>query len=571
MFAGHVRAEVAGDAATTLRPDAILWRVAEAFNDGLRAVISVAIRAAGGPLELAHRFRLLIYPWTRRRLQRKLKIHSRTPITRRPTVAPSKGSQPATTSGTAGRPKTVPVSPRRLRSLRWTFVEVFARCVRAFGLRRTSLYVFGSHRPDGSLTSLLLQEKGTPPFLSALQAPYRLESHPTARRLAERYGLTALRLWMLALSNPGVLYATNPSSLAALFERLETEWSRASRLVRDFVGGRPDLPAGTRGLALRLCSRGSAERLERIASCPGPLFVSEYLPGTRAYVCWTGGYVEPVLRRLEGLVPSRWRRLPMYSMSTESSETVSHFEGGGARFLPLGPGILYEFLAEGEPDEPQGLLKPGELVAGGVYSMVLSDRYGMRRYQSGDLFRCEGRVGGVPDLTFLRRQGLQYSFTGEKLTAEQVAEALGRLRRVFPALRDGHVACLPSLNGGRDPHYALVRVSDRPHLPGLRRAARLLDRELMRRNLEYAGKRRSGRLHPPAAVQVTREEFVRRLGGAGGAWQSQFKFLPFYTRLWEPAHSARLAQQQEVSKGEPREAEPEPEVVETVHQALDQR
>ena len=46
----------------------------------------------------------------------------------------------------------------------------------------------------------------------------------------------------------------------------------------------------------------------------------------------------------------------MYAMSTETIETVPHFRADSEpAFLPLAPGVLYEFLElteEGAPDEP---------------------------------------------------------------------------------------------------------------------------------------------------------------------------------------------------------------------------
>ncbi|HKS09785.1 MAG TPA: hypothetical protein VJS13_09585, partial [Pyrinomonadaceae bacterium] len=58
------------------------------------------------------------------------------------------------------------------------FSDMFARACHAFRIERTSLYVFSSFQQDASLTSLLLDEHKLPPYLSALQAPYRVQQHP---------------------------------------------------------------------------------------------------------------------------------------------------------------------------------------------------------------------------------------------------------------------------------------------------------------------------------------------------------------------------------------------------------
>ena len=44
--------------------------------------------------------------------------------------------------------------------------------------------------------------------------------------------------------------------------------------------------------------------------------------------------------------------IPMYSMSTETLETVGHFENNKVSFLPLASQVLYEFIEEGLDDQP---------------------------------------------------------------------------------------------------------------------------------------------------------------------------------------------------------------------------
>ena len=110
---------------------------------------------------------------------------------------------------------------------------------------------------------------------------------------------------------------------------------------------------------------------------------------------------KPFLDRLAThLPPDRYRLMPMYSMSTETLETVGHFAGDKVAFLPLASHVLYEFIEEGAEDRPQNLLKANQLQAGETYSMVVSDPYGLRRYQTGDLFRCGGFVAGLPGSQF---------------------------------------------------------------------------------------------------------------------------------------------------------------------------
>ena len=428
--------------------------------------------------------------------------------------------------------------------MRWVFIDSFLRMYWMLGVRRTGLYVFGPTQEDGSLSGILLREHGRPSYPATLQAPYRIHSWEPLRRLEESYGTSAVRVWVLALANPGVLYATNPSTLSAFFDELQAEWARGSTLVRDWVGNSKAFPSPVRAAMSRIASRGHAARLARIATSPTYLPIAEWAPAVRLYVCWTGGYVQPFLDRLEThLPPSRFRRVPMYSMSTETIETVPDFRGVQCSFLPIPPGVYCEFLDVAHPREVARLLDPWQLRIGSAYELVASDGHGLRRYCTDDTFLVESDVGGLPSLRFLRRRGLVYSFTGEKLTGAQASLAFERLRVTSPSLSsDQALTCFPSRLPREDlPHYRLVLVysgrSDPGPLPGL---AERFDSLICELNLEYRAKRASGRLGNVRLERLGLRELRRRLPeGSAAGLDSQFKFLPLYPRLWEDAGAER--------------------------------
>jgi hypothetical protein len=517
------------------------------INDLLRWVVGLALLTLGVWLELVQRVRIRTYRLTQARLRRRYRITDSTPVlpygpeqeagiaerARRERGAMSYAS----TSGSTGSPKRILYPTERVARARWAFVDAFARCFVRTPWRRQSFYIFSSLHQDGSLTALMLTERGRPPYLSTLQAPDRLQSEPALRELAARYGNAALRLWVLCLANPGVLYSTNPSTLSAFLDALRAEWTTVSALVRDF-SLRPEIfSRDVHDLAARLLSRRAAHRLRQVAMSEIPLPLSELAPAVHTYVCWTGGYVQPFLTRLAAHLPApRYRLLPMYSMSTETPETTPCYRGDAVAFLPLARGVLFEFLPDGETDDAARLVPPHALEPGRRYTMVVSDAYGLRRYQTDDQFECVGHVAGLPDLRFLRRRSLSYSFTGEKLTGEQVSIALDRLRAELPALgEETFLTCMPSSSqdAGLLPHYWLVRIESAGVDAGesMDAAALHCDTMLAELNHEYRVKRASGRLGPMRGESVSLEEFLARIGGGRPrpGWEAQFKFLPLYT------------------------------------------
>lgn len=515
------------------------------LNDVLRFLIGVCLRMAGALAETRHRIRARGHPNSRARLRKRLGIRPETPLAMDvPRVGPpetrsrSGSARVAYTSGTGGDPKRLLYCRRRLAMVRWVFIESFMRVFWALGVRRTSLYVFGPLEGDQSLTGLLLSEVRPPGYLTTLQAPYRMHASPALRRLAEEYGVAAVRLWILALSNPGVLYSTNPSTMSTFLDRLDSDWERCSALVRDCVLNPERVGSIACAVTRRLGSRGHAGRLEAIAKSRTGLPVSEWAPAASVYICWTGGYVVPFLDRLAKHLPAgRFRLVPMYSMSTETIATVPDFRAADLAFLPMAPGVYCEFLVPESPREPRRLLSPDQLALGASYELVVSHGHGLRRYCTEDVFKVERFVGKLPDLRFERRLGLAYSFTGEKLTGVHTSLAFARLRAAFPELSDEHaLTCFPSQEPAASlPHYRLVIVhSDPAGLGPLGGLAQRFDAFLGESNLEYRAKRDSGRLGGVRLERVDLPALRARLpdGGAAGL-DSQFKFLPLYPRLWE--------------------------------------
>ena len=514
------------------------------FNDFLRAAIGHVILTAGFLLNGLLKLRLRSYARNQLRLKRKYQLTSDTPVlpygpqlekSVQAIAAKARRSPKfAFTSGSSGRPKRILYTKRRLRMLKFTYNDMFARACRAFGIKRTSLYVFSSLQPDDSLTSLLLDEDGLPRYLATLQAPYRVQRHPAILALVDKYGAAAVRLWILTISNPGVLYSTNPSTISTFFDQLANRWRETSQLIRDWCNNPRLFNADVHKIARRIDSRGSKERLRLIANSDTPVPLKTWAPALEAYICWTGGYVKPFLDRLANYLPAtRYQHVPMCSMSTETLETLSYFRNGEVLFVPVAAGVVHEFTEEN--DGREHLFTPAELEVGKTYAMIVSDPYGLRRYQTNDLFLCRRKINGLPDLVFLRRRGLAYSFTGEKLTAEQLSIVFEQLRRQYPQpLANRYLTCVPSQPSHALPHYKVLLIGDCSVCSSVSHdlLATRCDELLASVNGEYKSKRASGRLGPIEFLQTTVEDFARRVA-RHGTWESQFKFLPLFAHLWE--------------------------------------
>jgi hypothetical protein len=517
------------------------------IQDRLRAVISWNIRCLGHLLGVWHNVQVRRFSEQQSRLRQRYGITKTTPIILHGDVLQAKlesSSGPevqfAATSGSSGTPKRIPYTVQRLRRVKWTYMSAFCRSFAAMKIKRTSLYVFSAIDSDDSLTAMMMAERNsTPPYLSTLQAPYRVHGHPMMRALAERYGATAVRLWVLVQSNPGALYATNPSTLALFMDQLGQEWDQTTKLVREWSKYPEQFDRRIHRIARRIESVGAKARMERIAQRLRPLSFHECVPGVAFLCCWDGGYVRTYLTRVRShLSKDKVLHLPMYSMSTETVETLPHFDEGHIHFLPIAPGVLYEFLPVDSKPSATALLDPGELQEEHSYSMVVSDSWGLTRYHTEDVFRVAGMVNGIPDLRFERRLGLSFSFTGEKLSGDHARFALDVLsheRRDLVGVP--WMTLVPSVKP--KPHYKVLLTTDEPVL-GRSRVGAIVDEALMSINSEYADKRKSGRLGEPHAVCMPFPLALQTVGGQppGRNWEAQFKFLPLVPRTWETLGAA---------------------------------
>ena len=490
-------------------------------NDHLRYVIGWTIKFLGLVGSGAQILQIISFRANQKRLKRKYGIRPDTLVLpygpqiensiRNAANMHGSNARFATTSGSTGKPKEILYTRRRLLALKLTFSDMFARVCFASKIARTSLYVFSSFETDTSLTSLLLDERVSPTYLSTLQAPYRVQSHPAIRSLVSKYGSAAVRLWLLTISNPGVLYSTNPSTISTFLDELASEWPRSSRLIKDWCNDPASFSPAVHQIFRRLKSRGYRKRLKQIALSQSPMSLASCAPAVKTYICWTGGYVQPFLDRLAKHLPTpRYTLIPMYSMSTETIETLPHFGDHDVAFIPLAPGVVYEFL-----NDTGNLIDASQLEPGQLYELVISDAYGLKRYRTDDLFRCVRKIHSLPDLTFVRRRTLEYSFTGEKLTGEQLSIVFDRLRAMYP-LTDRLLTCVPS----QPPHYKLMLIGD--SYSGDDALATSCDALLCEINCEYRAKRASGRLGPIEVQNVKLSDLV----ATNPTWETQFKFLP---------------------------------------------
>ena len=412
----------------------------------------------------------------------------------------------ATTSGTTGSPKHIPVTEQFLRDYR--------RGWNVFGIQMLK------DHPDGWLRKIITI--GSPACESV--SPTGLPCGAISGLLAENQqwvvrkmypvppqvnaiGDAAEKYYAIMRSavahDVGIIITPNPSTAVKL-ARIACD--NAERLIRDVCDGtistqhpRRDLSEGASigtmdGFSFRP-DRPAAKRLEEIIRRHGQL-LPKYFWNLSFMLMWTGGTVGlylPSVRRFYGDVPIRDMGLLASEgrlsvpMADDTASGVAEITSNFFEFIPA------DQIESTGPD----VLRAHEVEQGQEYFVLFSNRAGLWRYNIDDRVRVTGRLGDSPVFEFLSKGLHACSITGEKITEHQVVRAMEAASahagaNIEEFVLQGHFA--------ETPYYELCLEA--PDGVDAESLARDMDKALCRLNIEYDSKRRTGRLGPirPAAA-----------------------------------------------------------------------
>lgn len=433
------------------------------------------------------------------------------------------------TSGSTGAAKTIPVTS-----------SLIADKARAFGVYWGLLFaghpeaergrVVGNFSDSGEPATVAcgLPVTSEGAYWNAVSAATQRRGRSPVPRSVTSIADTDSRYYAVARilleEDVSLLMALNPSTLLLLFRKLN---AFAGDLIRDVErGGLKDDLQVSAEVRQHVASRytgnpARADQLRGLMRSTDPaLAAQEIWPALRLVVSWRSPMQQPYLRLLQphlGSLPQR-DYLLMASEGVIAIPVEDHASGG----VLATPFHFFEFIPEEDlaSSSPRALLA-GELEVGRSYVVLLSTSGGLYRYNIGDVVRVTGMKERTPVVEFLHRAGSTCSLTGEKLTEEQVVEAMNAA--VSPlGLVVEDFTLHPALDGF--PHYVLVVELAAP-APALRELAGAFDRALGERNIEYRAKRRSERLGPPELWVARPGSYDARRRGriAAGANDAQLK------------------------------------------------
>jgi hypothetical protein len=312
----------------------------------------------------------------------------------------------------------------------------------------------------------------------------------------------------------------NPSTLISLRELVA---AHGPELVRDLREGTLE------GKPYGEPDPGAARHLESVLAKPD-FSLKDVWPSLTLYTCWLSASAELYAAKLDAVFPGV-SKLPFMSCGTEGVTTIPVDDTLHSQPLAVGQ-AYFEFVPA---DVPLGeLIEAGERVETLLfdqvepdhdYHLIMTQGNGLYRLWTGDVYRVDRVVDGTPWVHFVHRDGVFHSFTGEKITESQVAQAITQGLATH-GLGTGLYMCGP--HWGQPPNYVVVAEASTPSEALDRVLSASVDKALGGINIEYASKRDSGRLDPLEVVTVPQHALSayvesRRQGGNA----TQYKYKPF--------------------------------------------
>ena len=418
------------------------------------------------------------------------------------------------TSGTVAAPKNIPVTAtglQRIRDHQQLGAYAFAKLS---GLLGGKLFAVTGAAVEGHMP-------GGTPFGAASGLLYRnqpklLRSRyvlPAALSTVDDYDERYLAMAAYGIAETRVTSAATPNSstLLRLLDVINRKPDDVFRLVAD--GCPPTLrPQRQRAAALR-----------DIYTATGKLTYADVWPGLVGLVTWTGGSCGLAIERLAPTLPEGCAILELGYVASEVHGTVN-VDARRNACLPTLHRTFFEFAEreaweDGKREEVLGL---ADLENGRDYYVLVTTAEGLYRYDMNDIVRVVGRIGATPTLEFVQKGKGVTSITGEKLYESQVLDVV----RASLAERSLEAVFFIMLADAKSAGYTLYAEPAGQCVRDSLLAARI-DHGLRTANVEYDGKRGSGRLEAlrvrwlrPGTGEAFRTQRV-----AAGQRDAQFKYL----------------------------------------------
>lgn len=315
-----------------------------------------------------------------------------------------------------------------------------------------------------------------------------------------------------------IIVSINPSTLLALYRNIK---DNKKRLIKDIRMG-------------TLCNKKIFTPNTKLAQVVESIILkagfnmNELWPNLKIISAWTASSTELYLTKIRELYPLA-DVLPYMACGSEGIVAIPVDSSLKAAPLAVKHGF-YEFVPAEKNDievykNPTNTLLFNELEEGKNYQLIMSQANGLMRYMPGDIYKVVGFYKDVPKLEFVTRTNTFFSFTGEKITEEQILESVNNTCNKL-MIQKG--LFFFSSVWDEIPYYKLYLEIPANRIVSEEEIEAMFDTELRKVNYEFDSKRVSGRLGSTEVICLKYgviDAYIEKQKAKGNG--VQFKYKPF--------------------------------------------
>ncbi len=376
--------------------------------------------------------------------------------------------------------------------------------------------------PDGTVTGSLsgLIYQNIPEFMKLVHTiPYEVIT--IADYEAKAY--TLLRFGVP--SNVTSIFTGNPSTILNLVTKAD-QWKED--LIRDIADGtikssinlEPEIRAMVEERLEPAPER--ADELDRLASKVDRFRPPDYWPNLGLVHTWTNGNCALVIPKLRPWFNDDTPMLDFGYIASEINATDLLDPATDGSILAV-RSAFYEFSAFEEGESPSTFLRAHQLEVGRRYYFYVTTLSGLYRYDINDVIEVVGHFNQAPIFKFLFKGKGITNIQGEKLSEEQLIDAVNRATEETGI---GHEFFVAYANAEKSVYELYIELLD-DTADNRSAFANSTDRALRAVNLEYDAKRHTERLNPLEIISLGKDAFARYrdLRLKEGAFIGQLKWI----------------------------------------------
>ncbi len=251
-----------------------------------------------------------------------------------------------------------------------------------------------------------------------------------------------------------------------------------------------------------------------------PVTFKHIWPNLKAVVCWTKGSCQFSIPKLKTLVPVNCKIIEMGYLSSEFRGSITVDIETNAQ-VPTIHENIFEFVEKNKWE--QGCTNTvfiDEVEEGLQYYVIVTTKSGLYRYFIDDIVEVSHKFQETPTISFVQKGKGTTNITGEKLTENQVIQAIKHANNTHNLSIDSFVMLADLENS----FYSLFIELEPPKKVNLNQE---IDNFLCNQNIEYKAKRNSLRLNPLQVHYLNKKAFreYKNYCVKKGQRESQFKYI----------------------------------------------